>query len=193
MVQQKVWQTNRIQVSNNKIQCDHDYPTKIVQKCKTYLGIKKASKEKGIHFQTPYTKIRIHFVKSYDNVGDAAQDMRTRGLTVDVLDTEEMTRILRRDGNKWNIANQGWIRWHDERRRSCKSTRGDLLSNILCKGKKVTGLQMTLTWVNTYWTYEVVKIRHDPSVEGINTMGFRYYSEICSITDQKRHTTVEVV
>lgn len=85
MVLQKVWQKKGIQVGDKKIQFDHDYPTEIVQKRKTYLNIKKTLKEKGIRFQTPFTKIRIHWnngVKNYDNVQDAAQDMKARGLTV---------------------------------------------------------------------------------------------------------------
>lgn len=100
MVLQKVWQKKGIQVGNKKIQFDHDYPTEIVQKRKTYLGIKKILKEKGIRFQTPFTKIRIHWndgVKTYDNAGDAAEDMRAKALTVDAPDVdvgraEETTR-----------------------------------------------------------------------------------------------------
>ncbi|KAK1894503.1 putative lipid kinase YegS-like [Dissostichus eleginoides] len=44
-------------------------------------------KEKGIGFQTPLTKIRIHWntgVKTYENAREAAQDMKERGHTVDV-------------------------------------------------------------------------------------------------------------
>lgn len=87
MVLQKVWQKKGIQVGDKKIQVDHYYPTKIVQKRKTYLNIKKTLKEKGIRFQTPFTKIRIHWnngVENYENVWDAAQDMKARGLIMDV-------------------------------------------------------------------------------------------------------------
>lgn len=87
MVLQEVWQKKGIQVGDKKIQVDHYYPTKIVQKRKTYLNIKKTLKEKGIRFQTPFTKIRIHWnngVENYENVWDAAQDMKARGLIMDV-------------------------------------------------------------------------------------------------------------
>ena len=53
MVLQKVWQKKGIQVINKKIQLDHDYPTEIVQKCKTYLGIKKNTEREGDPFSDP--------------------------------------------------------------------------------------------------------------------------------------------
>ena len=53
MVLQKVWQKKGIQVINKKIQLDHDYPTEIFQKCKTYLGIKKNTEREGDPFSDP--------------------------------------------------------------------------------------------------------------------------------------------
>lgn len=75
---------------------DHDYPNEIVQKRKTYMGIKKVLKEKGIRFQTPLTKIRIHWnngVRTYGSAREAARDMEERGYTVDMPgeDTEPAT------------------------------------------------------------------------------------------------------
>lgn len=55
-------------MGDKRIQFDHEYPTEIVQKHRTYSDIKKALKEKGIHFQTLFTKIGIHWndgVKSF--------------------------------------------------------------------------------------------------------------------------------
>lgn len=91
MILQKVWRKKGIQVGNKKIQVDHDYSIEIVQKRKTYLCIKRALKEKGIRFQTLFTKMRIHWndgAKSYETTRDAVQDMRARGLTVDVPDVD---------------------------------------------------------------------------------------------------------
>ena len=59
----------------------------MVQKRKSYLGIKKVLKDKGIRFQTPLAKIRIYWqagVKTYDDAIDAARDMRERGLEMEV-------------------------------------------------------------------------------------------------------------
>ncbi|KAK1889912.1 LINE-1 type transposase domain containing protein 1 [Dissostichus eleginoides] len=59
----------------------------VVQKRKSYLGIKKVLKDKGIRFQTPLAKIRIYWeagVKTYDDAIDAARDMRERGLEMEV-------------------------------------------------------------------------------------------------------------
>lgn len=82
----KAWQ-KKIQVGGKQVFFDHDYPTEIVQKRKTYVGIKKVLKEKGIRFQTPLTKIRIHWnngVRTYGSAREAAQDMEERGYTVDM-------------------------------------------------------------------------------------------------------------
>ncbi|KAJ4935243.1 hypothetical protein JOQ06_016779 [Pogonophryne albipinna] len=66
---------------------DHDYATAVVQKRKSYLGIKKVLKDKGIRFQTPLAKIRIYWeagVKTYDDAIDTARDMGERGLEMEV-------------------------------------------------------------------------------------------------------------
>lgn len=84
MILKKAWQ-KKVQVKGKQIYFDHDYPTEIVQKRKTYMNIKKILKEKGIHFQTPLAKIRIHWengTKTYDSARTAAQDMKERGYTV---------------------------------------------------------------------------------------------------------------
>lgn len=77
----KAWQ-KKMSVGGKRIFFDHDYASEVVQKRKSYLGIKKVLKNKGIRFQTPLAKIRIHWnngVKTYDNASDAAKDMRARG------------------------------------------------------------------------------------------------------------------
>ena len=60
MILKKAWET-KIQMGNKQIHFDHDYPAEVVQKRKSYNGIKKVLKERGIRFQTPLTKIRIHW------------------------------------------------------------------------------------------------------------------------------------
>lgn len=92
MILKKVWQ-KKVKVAEKIIRFDHDYPPEIVQKRRSYLGIKTVLREKNIRFQTPFTKIRIHWndgVKSYDNAREATRDMRARGFSLDMPnDTEE--------------------------------------------------------------------------------------------------------
>jgi len=86
VILKKAWQ-KKICVGGKRIFFDHDYATEVAQKRKSYLGIKKVLKGKGIRFQTPLAKIRIHWnngVKTYDDARDAARDMRERGLEVEV-------------------------------------------------------------------------------------------------------------
>lgn len=63
----------------------HDYPTEVMKKRKSYSEIKKTLKSKKIRFQTPVSRIRIHWSegpKIYNNAEEAARDMRNRGLEV---------------------------------------------------------------------------------------------------------------
>lgn len=57
-----------------------------MQKRKAYIGIKRVLKEKKIRFQTPLTKLQVHWsngVKTYDSAMEAARDMRERCYIVD--------------------------------------------------------------------------------------------------------------
>lgn len=83
MILHKAWKT-KIEV-RNRIFFDHDYPTEVIRKRRSYIGIKRALKEGGIRFQTPLTKIRIHKrdrIKTYESASEAAWDMRERGYTI---------------------------------------------------------------------------------------------------------------
>ncbi len=78
----KAWK-KKIQVGGRQVFFDHDYPTEIMKKRKSYSEIKKTLKDKSIRFQTPLSRIRIHWAdgpKTYNNAEDAARDMRRRGL-----------------------------------------------------------------------------------------------------------------
>lgn len=78
--------TWKIQVGNKQIFFDHDYPAEVVQKRRSYMGIKKVLKEKQICFQTPLTRIRMHWsnrVKTYDGAVEAVRAMRERGFITD--------------------------------------------------------------------------------------------------------------
>ncbi|KAJ8358397.1 hypothetical protein AAFF_G00010320 [Aldrovandia affinis] len=56
------------------------------KKRKAYTGIKRALKEKGVRFQTPLDKMRIHWdsgTRTYNSAQDAAQELRRRGYSVE--------------------------------------------------------------------------------------------------------------
>lgn len=57
----------------------------MLSKQKEYTIIKRTLKEKGIHFQTPLTRMRI-FLKdgpvTYHSAEQAADDLRARGIAV---------------------------------------------------------------------------------------------------------------
>lgn len=58
MVLGEPWKKGKIQLGNRSLYFDNDYPTEIVKNRKEYKGIKKAQKEQGICFQTPYTSMQ---------------------------------------------------------------------------------------------------------------------------------------
>lgn len=103
MVLKKAW-GKKIIIEERRLSFDHDYATEVVQKRKAYAGIKRVLKEKGVRFQTPLDRMRIHWdsgVRTYDSARDAAQELRRRGHDVEMpscsaveLDTE-MERLLR--------------------------------------------------------------------------------------------------
>lgn len=91
MLLKKAWQ-KRIKMDGKSIFFDHDYANEVVQKRKAYAEIKKVLKEKGIKFQTPLTKIKIHWPdgpKIYNSAREAAREMEKRGIIVRMRDEEE--------------------------------------------------------------------------------------------------------
>ncbi|XP_078787598.1 uncharacterized protein LOC144984066 [Oryzias latipes] len=102
----KAWQ-KKIKVKDQLIQFDHDYPAEIVQKRRSYSDIKKVLKERGIRFQTPYTKLRIHWkegVQSYNSAMEAAEDIKKRGIDVNTPSSESSR------GPDRTQAAEGWQR-----------------------------------------------------------------------------------
>lgn len=99
----KAW-GKKIMIEGQRLLFDHDYATEVIQKRKAYTGIKRLLKEKGIRFQTPLDKMRIHWdsgIRTYGSAQDAAQEMRKRGYSVEVPGSSaadlnpEMERLLR--------------------------------------------------------------------------------------------------
>lgn len=88
MILKIAWQ-KRIKCADNQLYFDHDYALELVQKPKTYSEIKKKLKERGICFQTPLTKIRIHWPEGaqfYNNAHEAAKEMNKRGMEIQMKD-----------------------------------------------------------------------------------------------------------
>lgn len=112
----KAWK-EKIIVEGRQIFFDHDYPTKVLIKRKSYSEIRKTLKDKKIHFQTTLSRIRIHWSdgpKTFNNAEDAARDMRKRGLEMGEQQVNEPTleeRIQR--ASRWQcvgkrqVINQG--------------------------------------------------------------------------------------
>ncbi|MEQ2223274.1 hypothetical protein ILYODFUR_035072 [Ilyodon furcidens] len=81
---------------------NHDCATNVVQKRKEYMCIKKILKERGIWFQTPLTRIRIHWesgIRIYESAQAAAEELRRRGMQVEVAarsgDPQQLEEQLR--------------------------------------------------------------------------------------------------
>ncbi|KAK7906812.1 hypothetical protein WMY93_015424 [Mugilogobius chulae] len=86
----------KIMLDNKQIYFDHDYAYEVIEKRKSYGDIKKALKAKGIRFQTPFTKIRIHWSsgpRTYGDAEEAASDLRARGIEVTVSRAKPATSI----------------------------------------------------------------------------------------------------
>ncbi|KAK7901358.1 hypothetical protein WMY93_018127 [Mugilogobius chulae] len=72
-------------VQNKRVFFDHDYATEVQQKRKDYAPIKKVLKENQIRFQTPLTKMRIHFdtgAVTFSDPSAAAAELEKRGFSV---------------------------------------------------------------------------------------------------------------
>lgn len=72
----------KVRIDNKQIFFDYDYAYEVMERRRAYGGIKKALKEKGIRFQTPFTKIRIHWstgLRTYEDAHEATSEMRKRG------------------------------------------------------------------------------------------------------------------
>lgn len=102
-VLKKAW-GKKIMMEGRRLSFDHAYATEVIQKRKAYTGIKRLLKERGIRFQTPLDKMRIHWdsgTRTYESAQDAAQELRKRGYSVEMTGSSaadpsrEMERILR--------------------------------------------------------------------------------------------------
>lgn len=76
----------KIFVQDKPIAFDHDYTAEVVQQRRAYKNVKSVLKAKGIRFQSPFNKLRIHWdtgPRLYHNPVEAAREMRRRGFDVE--------------------------------------------------------------------------------------------------------------
>lgn len=83
-VLQAAWK-KQLFVQNRRVYFDHDYSADVQQKRKEYIPIKKVLKENHIRFQTPMTRIRIHFqtgTVTCNDAHEAATEVERHGYAV---------------------------------------------------------------------------------------------------------------
>lgn len=80
-VLRNAWKS-KIQLEENTISFDHDYTSQVIQQRKAYKKVKAVLREKGVRFQTPYTRMRIHWESGpamYNSADEAEKDLRRKG------------------------------------------------------------------------------------------------------------------
>lgn len=100
----QVWKKRGIKWNNARITVDHDYPPDVLKKRKDYTQAKKALKDRGIRFQTPYpAKLRVFFEGEtvlYSSAEEATKDFKDRGFQVDVVKPQK-TLLERLQQRTW--------------------------------------------------------------------------------------------
>ena len=99
LVLSKVWGKKNTRLGGSRIHFDHDYSQGVLQKRKAYANVKAELKKRDIRFQTPFTKMRIHWAngkKTYDSAEEAAEDLRKRGMQVETSDNHEGPTLAER-------------------------------------------------------------------------------------------------
>ena len=112
MVLRKAWQ-KRVKLGNTPLFFDNDYAAEVVQKRRAYMEIKKTLKAKGIRFQTPLTRIRIHWSdgpRLYNSAQEAAKEMRKRGMDVQMREDDEGRTMEERIqvASRWQHVGGPW-------------------------------------------------------------------------------------
>ena len=74
--------SKEIKVAGKRLGFEHNFPPEVVKKRKEYIPLKRILKQEGISFQSPYTKVRVHWddgMKVYESAAEAAREIRERG------------------------------------------------------------------------------------------------------------------
>lgn len=86
-VLKNAWQ-KKIAIRDKPVTFDHDYTATVMQQRRAYKHVKSALKAKGVRFQSPFTKLRIHWdtgPQLYHSPAEAVREMRQRGIAVEDL------------------------------------------------------------------------------------------------------------
>lgn len=98
------WRT-KVEVEGQRVNFDQDYSTEVAVKRRSYVGLKRILKERGIRFQSPMATLRVHWndgIKIYNSAQDAARAMQQRGWTVPDQGEERPTLLQRMEAaRKW--------------------------------------------------------------------------------------------
>lgn len=89
----------KMHLNNKPFFFDHDYAHEVMEKRRAYGGIKKVLKEKDIRFQTPFTRIRIHWStgpRTYEDAHQATRELRARGMEVPALREDSSSNLEER-------------------------------------------------------------------------------------------------
>ncbi|CAM4671508.1 unnamed protein product [Leuciscus chuanchicus] len=114
------WEKKTIRFHGKRVYFDHDYPSDILSKRKSYNPIRKMLKEKGCRFQTMYpARLRVFFDEGpiiYKSLEEAMDDLKKRGLIQDdvVEDTAPAAPTHRSRKTPWETA-RGTGRNREER------------------------------------------------------------------------------
>ena len=113
MILMKAWQ-KRIKLGNTSLFFDRDYAAEVVQKRKHYTEIREVLKDKGIRFQTPLTRIRIHWTKGpqvFNSLQEAIKDVRKRGTDVRMKEADEGRKVEEQiqGVSRWQRVGEPWM------------------------------------------------------------------------------------
>lgn len=129
LILRKSWQ-QKIEMDGKRLYFDNDYATDIMERRKAYGPIKAALKEKGIRYQTPYTKMRVYWdsgLQIYGTADEAAQDLNRRGVKVTVrakTDTAAAAEERLNAAMPWKRTNASDRAAHRARERLTEFRRG---------------------------------------------------------------------
>ncbi|TKS65945.1 General transcription factor II-I repeat domain-containing protein 2 [Collichthys lucidus] len=107
----KAWaMTPPVKYGDRRVFFDHDYSDRVLKQRRSYDNIKRVLTANKIKFNTPFTKIRIHWNTGkvmYQSATEAAKDVRKRGLEFGDEQLAEVERSCAGGGSESEEASGG--------------------------------------------------------------------------------------
>lgn len=107
----KAWaMTPPVKYGDRRVFFDHDYSDRVLKQRRSYDNIKRVLTANKIKFNTPFTKIRIHWNTGkvmYQSATEAAKDVRKRGLELGDEQLAEVERSCAGGGGESEEASGG--------------------------------------------------------------------------------------